>query len=270
MSRILLIALEVALLTACATSPDSSSATDIRGEEVNYEVNGVQMKGYMAWDHNRTTPRPGVLVVHEWWGQTDYIRSRARMLAKLGYTAFALDMYGGGKHTTHPADAQKFMSEVTANMDVAVARFEAAQRVLESHETTDPDKTAAIGYCFGGGVVLQMARAGADLDGVASFHGILSTQTPAEPGVVKARVLVCNGADDPLVPAEDVTAFKQEMADAGVKLTFRSYPGALHAFTNPSATAVAKTYDLPLAYDEAADVDSWSELEAFLYRCFHE
>ena len=243
-------------------------AKDIRGEEVSYEANGVTLKGWLAYDASQEGPRPGVLVVHEWWGHNDYTRSRARMLAELGYTALAVDMYGEGKQAAHPEDAQKFMMEVMGNLDTARGRFEAAKTVLQSHGTTDPSQVAAIGYCMGGGVVLHMARAGLDLDGVASFHGSLGTEQPAKPGAVKARLLVCHGADDGFVPAEQLEGFKKEMADAGVDMKFIAYPGAVHAFTNPGATEVGQKFGIPLAYDEDADKKSWAELQTFLSEVF--
>jgi len=254
--------------SANTTSQQSSTKQDIRSEEITYEVDGTTLTGYLTYDANQTGQRPGILVVHEWWGLNDYVRTRAHMLAKLGYTAFALDMYGDGKLATHPDDAQKFMTEVMNNMDVAKARFLAAQKILTEHDTTLPDKTAAIGYCFGGGVVLQMARDGDKLRGVASFHGMLSTQAPAKPHAVKAKVLVLHGADDPFVPAEQVDAFKKEMAAAVVDYKFIAYPGAVHAFTNPGATRVGEEFNLPLAYNEAADEESWNELKSFLVDVF--
>jgi dienelactone hydrolase len=248
-----------------STSPLSAKVV---GEEVEYDVDGVKLTGYIAYDDSIDTPRPGVLVVHEWWGHNDYVRMRADMLAEMGYTAMALDMYGDGKTTTHPDDANKFMMEVFSNMEAGKKRFLAARDILESHPTTAADKTAAIGYCFGGNIVLQMARSGMDLDGVATFHGNLSTQSPAQPGAIKARLLVMHGADDPFVPAEQVEAFKSEMADAGADMTFIAYPGAVHAFTNPGADELGKANDLPLAYNESADKESWAELEKFLEEIF--
>lgn len=250
-------------MTETATTPD------IRGEEISYEAGGAALKGYLAWDANQEGPRPGVIVVHEWWGHNEYVRQRARMLAEQGYAGLALDMYGAGKLAQHPEDAQKFMMEVINNADVARARFMAAYELLKKHEITDPTKIAAIGYCFGGAVVLQMARLGTDLDGVASFHGNLAAQAgPAEPGVVKAKVLVLHGADDPLIPKEQVDAFKKEMDGAGVEYTFIEYPGAKHAFTNPAATEKGKKFGMPLAYDENADKQSWAELQSFLQGLF--
>jgi dienelactone hydrolase len=204
------------------------------------------MKGYIAWDNAITGKRPGILVVHEWWGHNDYARKRANMLAEQGYTALAVDMYGDGKTASHPDDAGKFAGEVRKNMDVAEARFNAAMEILASNETVNPDQISAIGYCFGGGVVLAMARRGADLDLVASFHGSVATDKPVEKGQVKARLAVFNGAADPMVTAAQVEAFKTEMDNAGVEYLVVSYPDALHAFTNPEADAYAKKFGLPL------------------------
>lgn len=159
--------------------------------------------------------------------------------------------------------------EAVSNAAVAKERFSAAYDLLKQHDATDPTKVAAIGYCFGGAVVLQMARLGADLDGVASFHGTLSPQgPPAQAGMFKAKALVLHGADDALVPPEQVAAFKKEMDAAGVDYTFIDYPGAQHAFTNPAATERGKASNMPLAYDEAADHQSWAELQKFLNALF--
>jgi len=242
----------------------------IRGEEISYRVDDVAMRGYLAYDSGVKGLRPGVIVVHEWWGHNDYVRHRARKLAQMGYTAFALDMYGGGKKADHPDDAQKFMMEVIGNMDAAVARFEAARKLLEAHPTTNPDKTAAIGYCFGGATVLHMARAGIELAGVASFHGNLSTRSPAESGAIKCPILVLHGAADPLIPQEQVDAFKKEMKDAGAEMEFIAYPDAVHAFTNPGATELGAKFALPLAYHPEADAKSWKRLSEFLKGIFND
>jgi dienelactone hydrolase len=248
----------------------SGAEPSIQGQEVAYQAGDTTLKGYIAWDANRKGRRPAVIVVHEWWGHNDYVRRRARMLAEEGYTALALDMYGDGKRADHPRDAQKLVMEAIANPAISKARFMAAHDLLKKHETVDPSKIAAIGYCFGGAVVLQMARFGTDLKGVVSFHGNLSTQSPAKPGMVKAKVLVLHGADDSLVPKEQVQAFKKEMDAAGVDYRFIAYPGAVHAFTNPAATNNGKKFDLPLAYDEQADRESWAELQKFLRGLFGE
>ena len=248
----------------CAGTTAEVARSEIRGETVTYQAGGKSCTGYLCYDAERKGRRPGVLVVHEWWGHNDYVRERAKMLAGMGYVALAVDMYGDGKQAGHPQDAQKFSSEVFANMDAATARFRGAEDLLKAHPLTDKDRIAAIGYCFGGGVVLAMARAGLDLDAVASFHGSLATQTPARKGAVHARVLVCHGGDDQFVSAEQVAAFQKEMEDAGVDLEFVTYPGAKHGFTNPQADEYAQRFSLPLGYDRAADEASWRELGEFL------
>jgi dienelactone hydrolase len=240
----------------------------IVGEEVSHAAGGTALKGYLAYDAARSGPRPGVLIVHEWWGHNEYVRQRARMLAEMGYTALAVDMYGDGKQATHPDDAQKFMMEVLENMQSATDRFMAAKDLLQENAMTDPQKIAAIGYCFGGAVVLHMARSGLDLDAVASFHGSLGTSSPAAPGAIKARILVAHGADDPFVPPAEVEAFKAEMQAAGADLTFIAYPGAMHSFTRPGATEIGEQFDMPLRYDEAADHASWAKLQTFLDESF--
>jgi dienelactone hydrolase len=234
------------------------------GEEVSYQSGDTRMQGYLAWDDAITGKRPGIIVVHEWWGNNDYTRKRANMLAGLGYTALAVDMYGEGKTASHPDDAGKFAAAVRSNMDVAEARFLAAMEVLASQETVNPDEISAIGYCFGGGIVLAMARRGVDLDLVASFHGSLATDKPVEKGQVKARLAVFNGAADPMTTAAQIEAFKTEMDNAGVDYILVNYPGALHAFTNPEADVYAGKYGLPLKYDPAADADSWKQLTELL------
>ncbi len=238
-------------------------------KEVNYTADGLNLKGYLAYDDASKDKRPGVLVVHEWWGQNEYIRKRARMLAELGYVALALDMYGEGKQATHPEDAGKFSGAVMKNLDVAEKRFMAGLTLLQQQPLTDKQQVAAIGYCFGGGVVLAMVRRGVDLDGVASFHGSLGAGAPVAPGKVKAKVLVLNGADDPFVKPEQISAFKQEMSAAGVDYEFVNYPGAKHAFTNPDADKNAKKFNLPLAYDAKADKDSWQKLQVFFKEIFN-
>ncbi|MFO7593981.1 MAG: dienelactone hydrolase family protein [Pseudomonadota bacterium] len=243
---------------------------EVVGEEVSYRSGETTLKGYLAYDDSIEGKRPGVLVVHEWWGHNDYTRIRAEMLAEEGYTALALDMYGDGKQAEHPDDAGKFAAQVRNNMPQAEARFRAAMELLKAHNTVDPNQIAAIGYCFGGGIVLEMARRGVDLDGVAGFHGSLGTSEPAKRGEVKAQLLVMNGADDPFVKAEQVEAFKREMEQAQVDYTFINYAGAKHAFTNPQADRLGKKFDMPLAYNEQADKQSWQALMGFLDSLFKE
>lgn len=245
-----------------------AARAEIRGQEVSYSDSTVTMKGYLAYDDAIQGKRPGVLVVHEWWGHNDYARSRARMLAAMGYTALAVDMYGDGRIASHPAEAGAFAGEVRKNLPLARARFEAALEALRRHPTVAADRTAALGYCFGGTVVLEMARLGLDLDAVVSYHGSLALSTPAEPGRIKARAAVFTGADDPMIPPAQVEGFRQDMDKAGARLTLVSYPGVKHSFTNPEADRLAARFGLPLAYDQAADRDSWTRTGALLREAF--
>ena len=245
-----------------------SAQAEIITQDITYKQGDTEMKGLLAYDDSVKGQRPGILVVHEWWGHNDYARKRARMLAEMGYTALAVDMYGDGQQASHPDDAGKFARAVGGNMPVAKARFEAAMNTLKSQKTVAGDNIAAIGYCFGGGIVLNMARQGVDLKGVVSFHGSVATQNPAQKGDIKAKVRVFNGAEDPMVKAEHIDAFKQEMEAAGVDYVFVNYPGAKHSFTNPDADMFAQKFNLPLAYDKNADEDSWQQMQAFFKSIF--
>lgn len=240
----------------------------VQGKEVSYHAKGTTLKGYIAWDDAVKGKRPGVLVIHEWWGLNDYARTRARMLAEQGYTALALDMYGNGKQAHHPDDAQKFSSEVSKNAALAKARFDAALNLLKHEPTVEANDIAAVGYCFGGSVALNMARIGEPLKAVLSFHGGLGTDHPAEPGKVKARIASFTGEDDPFIPAKQVAAFREEMDKAGAKYIVVTYPGAKHAFTNPDADKYGQEFKLPLAYNETADKASWAEGLSFLADAF--
>ena len=250
------------LVLGVATVADAKPK--VQGGTVEYNAQGVVMKGYLAYDENIKGKRPGVLIVHEWWGLNEYARKRARMLAELGYSALAVDMFGEGKQAMHPDDAGKFSSELMKNFDDAKARFVAAMDFLKQQPTTDATRIAAIGYCFGGGVVLNLAREGIDLRGVASFHGSLKGVKPAQSGNVKAKVLVLHGADDQFITPEQIETFKQEMKAAGADFRFISYPGALHSFTNPEATELGKKFNTPIAYHAQADKESWNEMKGFL------
>lgn len=246
----------------------AESLPAVMTEEIDYAVNGAPFKGFLAYTR-QAGKRPGVLVVHEWWGHTDYARDRARQLAELGYTALALDMYGEGKTANHPDEAMKMMMHVVNNADIATARFNAALNVLKNHAMTDAENLAAIGYCFGGAVVLSMARTGAaDLDGVVSFHGALGGLPAPQPDKLQAKVLVFNGAADPFITAEQKETFKQEMQTAGADFEFIDYPGAKHSFTNPEADKLGEAFNLPLQYDAAADADSWQRMQVFLNELF--
>lgn len=252
------------LLSLTLLFVSATALAAVQGKEISYTADGTTLKGWIAWDDSAKGQRPAVLVVHEWWGHNPYARKRANMLAELGYVALAVDMYGDGKQANHPDDAGKFAGEVAKNKPLAKARFEAAMKLLRAQRNVDGGRLAAIGYCFGGSVVLNMAREGADLKGVASFHGGLGTDAPAQAGRVKAQVRVFTGADDKMIPAAQVDGFRQEMEKAGVNYKVVSYPGALHSFTNPDADEYAKKFNMPVAYHAEADKDSWAQLQGFL------
>ncbi len=262
------------LLFSCAkqTSENNqeeqaSSKPDIVGEEVSYATDSTEMKGYIVYDKNMEGKRPGIIVVHEWWGHNEYTRRRADMLAELGYTALAIDMYGDGKQAEHPDDAGKFMNQVISNMDEAKARFMKAMETLKNHPTVSEDNIAAIGYCFGGSVVLTMANAGYDLSAVAAFHS--GVQLPIPPSAdIKAKILVCNGAADPFISSESVVQFKAALDSVGADYTYIAYDSAVHAFTSPEADVLGEKFDLPLAYNEKADKASWAELQTLLNSVF--
>ena len=235
----------------------------VKGEEVTYATDSTQLKGYIAHDVNLEGKRPGILIVHEWWGHNDYVRQRADMLAELGYTAMAVDMYVYVITADHPEDAGKFAMSVMGNLPEASARFNAALELLKSQESVAGDKIAAIGYCFGGSVALTMANEGADLDAVAAFHS--GVQLPVMPGSeLKARVLVCNGADDPFISPESIENFKAAMDSIGAKYEYVSFPGVKHSFTSKEADANGQKFDLPLAYNAEADQQSWDKLLSLL------
>lgn len=245
------LAVGAAVLLGQPRAPTVSTRT------VEYTEGTTALEGFIAWDSTATERRPGVLVVHEWWGLNERMRQRAERLADAGYVAFAVDLYGKGKVATHPQDAQAFMAEATKDPAVIAARFNAALAQLKRDPHVDTTRIAAIGYCFGGGVALEMARAGADLAAVVSFHGVLTTKTPAQPGKVKARLLVLAGGADPFVPPEQVEAFKREMQAAGAQFEVVVYPGAKHAFTNPDAAQYGMD---ALAYNADADQESWAAM----------
>ena len=254
----------IALLLCCSTMAQAA----IQTREVPYTAaDGTRLVGYHAWDDAISGPRPGVIVVHEWWGLNDYAKRRARDLAALGYSALAVDMYGDGRNTQHPDDAKAFMNAALADPAIPKARFQAGLDLLKAQPQTDPARLAAIGYCFGGKVVLDMARQGLPLAAVVSFHGALVTATPATPGSVKAKVLVEHGAADSFITPEQIAAFKAEMDQAGADYRFVELPGAKHGFSNPDADA-HKGHGLDLGYQKEADERSWADMRQLLDEVF--
>lgn len=229
-----------------------TAAAALQTETIEYTVDGKTFTGYMAWNDAYEGERPGILVVHEWWGHDGFVREEAEKLAAAGYTAFALDMYGDGKLADHPDEAQAFMKEATGDLDALQTRFAAALEELRDHETVDDSRIAAQGYCFGGAVVLNMARLGMDLAGVVSYHGALGSPLEPSPGDIKARVLVYTGGADQMVPADQVADFVASMQNAEADFSVTSFPGVKHSFMNPGADEVARKYGMPIAYDRDA------------------
>jgi dienelactone hydrolase len=239
---------------------------EIKSQEIDYKAGDTPLSGFLAYDDAAKGKRPGILVVHEWWGHNQHARDQALRLAKAGYVAFALDMYGKGKLATHPKDATAFMEAVMKDQKVVAARFDAALEILKKQPQVNPAKIGAFGYCFGGAVALIRARAGEDLRAVVTFHGNLSAGAgTAQKGQVKARILVQTGEADPFVPKEQVEAFKKEMKDAGAKVEVITYPGAKHSFTNPDAGKAGMD---AMAYDADADKKSWDAALKFLKPAF--
>lgn len=242
---------------------------EIQTRSIPYEAaDGSKLVAYYAFDDSIKGKRPGIIVVHEWWGLNDYAQRRARELAALGYAALAIDMYGAGKHTEHKAEAMEMMHGATADSTVSMARAKAGLDLLKAQSEVDASKLAAIGYCFGGKIVLDMARQGMPLAGVVSFHGVLATAAPAQKDVIKARVLVLNGDADKFIPASDITAIKQEMKAAGADFTFVGYADAKHAFTSTDADRLGKENGMDIAYNAKADKASWKKMQAFLNSIF--
>ena len=251
-----------------SAAPSSAADANVQSKEVTYDDGEAKLKGFIVYPKDADGPRPAVLVVHEWWGLNEHARKQAQRIADMGYVAMAVDMYGEGKQASHPDDAQKFMMEVMSNLTVGEKRFRAAEQVLKNDPRVDKDKIAAVGYCFGGAVVLHMARIGEDLDVAASLHGNLSTPAPMEQGKFKGKIFVGTGAADPFVPPEQVAAFRKEMENAGADFEIVEYAGAKHAFTNPEADHLGQEFNLPLAYNEEADKESWAKFSEDLKKAW--
>lgn len=242
-------------------SLDSATAISVKEENVTITADTTNMKCFVAYDEN-SGKKPIVLIVPEWWGVTDFIRSKARQLAENGYFALVVDLYGEGRTADNPEAAMAYAGGFYKNPQLSTARLNAALAKAKTYQQADSTKTAAIGFCFGGSMVLNAAKLGAPYDGVVSFHGGLQGVTPKK-GVTKSRILVCHGSADPFVPAQDVATFKKQLDSVDVPYTFKEYPGALHAFTNPEADENAKKFNLSIAYNAEADRNSWNDMKAF-------
>lgn len=243
--------------------------TTIKEENVSYNGDGIKMKGFVAYDGSTNKKRPVVLIVHEWWGLTDYTKERAKQLAALGYLAIAVDMYGDGKIAENPEEAGKLAGQFYKDPMMAKRRFDAALAKIKSYAIADTNNIAAIGYCFGGGIVLNVARLGENLKGVVSFHGNL-VGVPVDKKLLKADILICHGEADKVVTSEDVTKFKKQMNDVGASYTFKSYANATHAFSNPKSTETGKKFSMPIEYNASADKASFEEMKTFFDKIFHQ
>ncbi|MBT3367486.1 MAG: dienelactone hydrolase family protein [Nitrospina sp.] len=242
---------------------------EVLTQEINYTHNGTTLKGYLAFDDTVKGKRPGILVVHEWWGHNEHARDHARMLAKIGYTALAVDMYGNGKTADHPKKAGEFMNAAFKDWKTSEARFNKAKEVLQSHKTVDATRIGAIGFCFGGAVSIRMARGGADLDGIVAFHSAL----PLEPAItnMKASVLVINGSKDTFLKPESVGSFSSQMMTGNVDFTYMNLKGIKHSFTNKQADEFDKKFKIGnLEYNKQADEQSWLAMQKFFQRVFRQ
>jgi dienelactone hydrolase len=264
---------ETSMKTALALSLlfffTSSALAAVVGKDVTYKAGDTAMKGFLAYDDAVKGKRAGVLVVPEWWGANDYARKRARMLAGEGYVALVIDLYGNGQIVDNPQDARALAGNINKNPPLALSRFQAAEKFLGGQPNVKKGEIAALGYCFGGGVVLNMVRAGEPLKAVVTYHGILATDVAVKPGGIKAKLRIFTGEADPVVPPEQVEAFKTEMDNAKADYMLVSYPGAMHAFTNREADSYAAQFGLPVKYDHAADTDSWTRTLEFLKATLH-
>jgi dienelactone hydrolase len=242
-----------------------TAAAQIHTETIEYKHGDTVLEGYLAYDSSIIGKRPGVLIVHQWKGLTDYEKKRAAMLAKLGYNVFALDIYGKGIRPQSSQEAGAQAGKYKSNRELLRARAQAGLAVLQKHELTDPKRVAAIGYCFGGTTVIELARSGADVAGVVSFHGGLDSPHPEDGRNIKCKVLALHGADDPNVPPKDLAAFEDEMRQAKVDWQLVKYGGAVHSFTDWNA---GDNPQQGAAYNEKADRRSWEAMKEFFAEIF--
>lgn len=244
----------------------SPSPGAVKTEQVRYRQGPTELVGMLAWDDSVKGRRPGVMVVHEWWGMNDYIRKRAVQVASLGYVVLAADIYGGGVSTGDPKEAKALSGSLMKGDRMLLReRASAGLQILLDHPLVDSARVAAIGYCFGGTTVLELARSGAPLAGVVSFHGRLDTPSPEKDRKIRARILVLTGADDPQVPLSQIAAFASEMRGQNVDWHMVVYGGAVHSFTNPAAGSRPSSGS---AYNEKADLRSWEQMKLFFSEIF--
>lgn len=250
-----------------ATQPPQKVVRTTETQTIVIDQGGTKMNCYAAYGSDSARLKPVVLVVPEWWGLNDYAKSRVRQLADSGYVALAVDMYGGGRIAENPRDAGKEAGAFYSNPQLALGRIQAALQQALILPGADSARTAAIGYCFGGAMVLNAAKLGLRVKAVISFHGNLKGVPPSKEKT-QAAILVLHGAADSFVPEGEVNSFKSEMNRADIPYTFITYPGATHAFTNPDATETGRKFSLPIAYSPSADTASWRDMQSFLVNIF--
>jgi len=243
-----------------------NKSSNIKEDSVNFTVGGKNYVGFAYYDANISGKRPGILVIPEWWGLNNYTKSRAKQLAGLGYITMATDMYGDGKIGNDPKEAQELATPYYQNPTLAKTHIDAAIDKIKTFPQTDTSEIAAIGYCFGGFIVLNAAKLGADLKGVVTFHGGLGGVAPQK-GLLKAKILVCHGGAD-VFENPHVAEFKKQMDSVGADYTFKIYPNATHAFSNPDATEIGEKFNMPIKYNAAADAASWNDMKAFFKKLF--
>ncbi|MBS1664749.1 MAG: dienelactone hydrolase family protein [Bacteroidetes bacterium] len=262
------------LVTACnnepkqeSTAPIADSTAAMKEETLSFTADSASLRAFVVYDDSVKGKRPAVLVIPEWWGLNDYPKMRARELAKLGYVAMALDVYGDGKIADNPDSAKAYAMPFYMHPEKAKARIDAAIAKIKSYDNVDSSKIGAIGYCFGGGVLINTARLGDDLKGIVSFHGSLLA-TPAKKDLLRTRLLVLHGNDDKFVLPAEVAKFKKQMDSIGASYTFIGYDSATHAFTNPASTATGQKFKMPIAYNAKADSASWDAMKGFFIDLF--
>lgn len=242
---------------------------NITTSRIDYRVGDNIHQAQLVYDDSVSTPRPGVIIVHEWWGVNDYIVERAHQLAELGYVALAIDMYGNGRIADNPDEAGGLMNTVLDNMEAGTAALRAGHELLLEQNSVDAKKTAAIGYCFGGAMVLHMARIGMPLSAVASFHGALGSFHTAQPGSIGARILVCHGEADSMVTMDDLAGFRTEMDTAQANYEVKTYADAKHGFSSREADVNGSKYGIDVGYNAAADAASWEAMKSLFEEVFH-
>ena len=241
---------------------------DIITQSLEFQVGDTSHKAYLAFDEQTAGAKPGIIVLHEWWGMNDNIHRRVHMLAELGYAAMAIDLFGDGKIAADVEDAASMMNNALGDLDHTATILEQGYQLLVSQTVVDSERTAAIGYCFGGAMALHSARSGIPLTGVVSFHGALGATRQIAPGDIKGKILICHGEADSMVTMDDLAGFKAEMDGAGATYEVITYPGAKHGFTNPEADTNAAKYSIDVGYQEQADEQSWDAMQSFFNKIF--